>query len=409
MKITKKMRNQWTRKVSVVALGALALGMCVPALPVLANEGVTIAPVATAEATMPTLPTRISLTINQHAIDLVNAPLVVDDTVLIPVREVLETLDYMVEWVEECKKIWVMKSTEHYSHYVSIMTASNHLEILFVGESVVGNRAKCLLLPNNEKAPVQVINGCTYAPLSILEDGFGYTVTWDELTQSIHIQSDDTPIVYPPSDESWLAEVAIFCDSMEFPPYTRPDIDYCTKEYREWLERAQNDTEVVVPPIELFDFEGVNLDAIAPSTSDAPTINIAPMNKDENTLSPDEYALEVVRLVNIERVKVGLNELAVLPELMEAAQIRANDLLTLFSHQRPDGTWTTSGLKDIQRTVAWGAENIGKGQMTPEVVMRDWMASEGHKKAILSQNYAYIGVGYIDDAWVQVFGFPKYE
>ena len=49
-------------------------------------------------------------------------------------------------------------------------------------------------------------------------------------------------------------------------------------------------------------------------------------------------AEEVVRLVNKERKRLGLNELVIDEAMMTAAETRAKEQKTLFSHTRPDGS-----------------------------------------------------------------------
>lgn len=49
-------------------------------------------------------------------------------------------------------------------------------------------------------------------------------------------------------------------------------------------------------------------------------------------------ALKVVELTNAERKKRGLHPLEVDDKLMELAQVRAEEVSTKYSHERPDGT-----------------------------------------------------------------------
>ena len=88
--------------------------------------------------------------------------------------------------------------------------------------------------------------------------------------------------------------------------------------------------------------------------------------------------------------------------LSAAACIRAREIVTSFSHTRPDGgsfSTVTSG--------AYG-ENIAKGQQSAARVMAAWMSSSGHRASILNSRwstigicaYEYNGVMY----WVQLFG-----
>ena len=84
---------------------------------------------------------------------------------------------------------------------------------------------------------------------------------------------------------------------------------------------------------------------------------------------------------------------------MELAQIRAEEVSTKYSHERPDGT-------RVSETYICG-ENIG-ARKTAAIQVEKWMASEGHRHNILLERYKSIGVGYYkaDDGityWVQIF------
>ena len=67
-------------------------------------------------------------------------------------------------------------------------------------------------------------------------------------------------------------------------------------------------------------------------------------NGNNNTSKPDNsvssesrYISEVVRLVNAERAKEGLAALQMDSSLNSAAQVRAKEIVTSFSHTRPNG------------------------------------------------------------------------
>ena len=118
----------------------------------------------------------------------------------------------------------------------------------------------------------------------------------------------------------------------------------------------------------------------------------------------EDDALEVVRLVNEEREKQGLEPLDVDENLMELARIRAEELEGKFSHERPDGTHAAQ--------VFSGGENIAGDYTSPSAVMEAWMGSEGHRANILRERFHYIGVGCYQDTngdlyWVQLFSPRK--
>lgn len=126
----------------------------------------------------------------------------------------------------------------------------------------------------------------------------------------------------------------------------------------------------------------------------------APIVNDEEDAALES---EVLRLANLERDKKGLSSLTYSKELAAAADIRARELATSFSHNRPDGTtcFTVSEL-------VFG-ENIAMGQSSPSSVINSWMNSQGHKDNILNENFKISAIGYYNDGethyWVQLFGY----
>ena len=121
----------------------------------------------------------------------------------------------------------------------------------------------------------------------------------------------------------------------------------------------------------------------------------------------NSYVDEVLRLVNIERTKNGLSELTTNTTLQQAAQQRAIEIKSVFSHTRPDGTSCFTALDDFNISYRAAGENIAYGQKTPEEVVQGWMNSEGHRANILSSKFGKIGIGcYSSNGtyyWTQLF------
>ncbi len=116
-------------------------------------------------------------------------------------------------------------------------------------------------------------------------------------------------------------------------------------------------------------------------------------------------AYEVLELVNKERKAEGLNELKMDKDLLDAAMIRASELVLNFSHTRPNGT---SCFTAINKPFSHMGENIAAGQSTSKYVMQCWMESPGHKANILTGDFTSIGIGCVKYGnvpyWVQLFG-----
>lgn len=141
---------------------------------------------------------------------------------------------------------------------------------------------------------------------------------------------------------------------------------------------------------------------------------------EENTASLDQlspntvaYRNEVLRLVNIERKKAGLNELTMTnTNLLKAAQRRANEIAVRYNppHTRLDGrSWSTVL---AEYNVFWRAtgENMAAGYQTPAEVVEGWMNSPGHRANILDEDFNQIGIGYAyrygtnySHYWIQIF------
>lgn len=123
------------------------------------------------------------------------------------------------------------------------------------------------------------------------------------------------------------------------------------------------------------------------------------------------FADEVVRLTNVEREKAGLSKLSGgYTALNAAATLRAQEIVTLFSHSRPNGTSCFTAMDEQGVSYMVAGENIAAGQSSPAQVMNGWMNSTGHRENILKENVNYIGVGcvYVPNSqygyyWVQMF------
>ena len=121
--------------------------------------------------------------------------------------------------------------------------------------------------------------------------------------------------------------------------------------------------------------------------------------------------LDVLKDTNLERGKEGLAPLTSLPELQRGAGIRAEELVTVTDHVRPDGTKWYTILDTLQLPpYIWGGENVAAGQHSAQGVVTAWMNSPGHRENILRDSYAHLGTGYYyaEDSfyktyWVQIF------
>jgi uncharacterized YkwD family protein len=119
------------------------------------------------------------------------------------------------------------------------------------------------------------------------------------------------------------------------------------------------------------------------------------------------YEQKVVDLTNQERAKYGLAALKADTALSKVAREKSLDMNKngYFSHTSPTYGSPFDMMKQFGISYQYAGENIAMGQRTPEEVVQAWMNSEGHRKNILSANFNYIGVGYVEQGnyWTQMF------
>ena len=123
----------------------------------------------------------------------------------------------------------------------------------------------------------------------------------------------------------------------------------------------------------------------------------------------ESMADQVFRLVNEIRAEYGLPAFKKLDPLTGAAQKRAAEISGYYSHTRPNGTNSYTVIKEYGLNYRTTGENIAAGQRTAQQVVNDWMGSTmGHREAILSSDYQYMGVGYVTLSSNDVQGLKYY-
>ena len=124
-----------------------------------------------------------------------------------------------------------------------------------------------------------------------------------------------------------------------------------------------------------------------------------------------KYIEEVVALVNKARVEAGVHELTIDYDLCRAAQVRAKECVTTFSHTRPDGTPYKTAIAEAGVVSNYTGENVATGHTSPQQVVSRLLKSEGHKANIINEKFTRIGIGleknvgnrYGGYAWSQLF------
>lgn len=119
--------------------------------------------------------------------------------------------------------------------------------------------------------------------------------------------------------------------------------------------------------------------------------------------SAGNYAEEMLALVNQARSEHGASALSLDSKLCDAANKRAQEIATKFSHTRPDGRDCFTVLDEYGVSYYGCGENIAMGSSSASSIFNMWMNSSGHRANILNSSFRYIGIGKYGNYWVQLF------
>lgn len=109
----------------------------------------------------------------------------------------------------------------------------------------------------------------------------------------------------------------------------------------------------------------------------------------------DMSASSLLSGTNSERAANGLGALALNGLLNQAAQNKANDMVTrdYWSHNTPDGQTPWTFIVAVGYSYQTAGENLAYGFTTATDTITGWMNSPGHRANILNTSYSEVGFG----------------
>ncbi|KXG76478.1 CAP domain-containing protein [Thermotalea metallivorans] len=109
-------------------------------------------------------------------------------------------------------------------------------------------------------------------------------------------------------------------------------------------------------------------------------------------LTPNEE--EMLRLLNGERVKRGLNPLKLDMEITKVARLKSQDMIdnNYFSHNSPTYGSPFDMMKQFGIKYIYAGENLA-GNPSVANAHESLMNSQGHRENILNPNFTHIGIG----------------
>lgn len=138
----------------------------------------------------------------------------------------------------------------------------------------------------------------------------------------------------------------------------------------------------------------------------------SPIADPAESADASDFGSGVLSLVNSHRSAAGLSSLKYSSSMQKAADTRAKECASSFSHTRPDGSRAYTALTERGLTFTAFGENLfaamGMDSVSAEFAVEQWMASPGHRDNIMKAEFTHmcIGVAYKGDEVyvVQLFG-----
>jgi hypothetical protein len=107
---------------------------------------------------------------------------------------------------------------------------------------------------------------------------------------------------------------------------------------------------------------------------------------------------QLIDFANQARIESGVSALKISPELVEAAQAKAQDMISkgYFAHISPEGVTPRYWVKKAGYNYIAAGENLARGFSDSKFVHQAWMNSPSHKENILDNKYQEIGMAIVE-------------
>ncbi len=100
-----------------------------------------------------------------------------------------------------------------------------------------------------------------------------------------------------------------------------------------------------------------------------------------------EFALNLFNKVNQHRQAIGVPALTWDDSLYNVAYVRSKEIVSCWSHTRPDGRGPETAYSDCGVKFKYAAENLAKYATTEDQALTSWLNSQSHKEALEDSLY----------------------
>lgn len=157
------------------------------------------------------------------------------------------------------------------------------------------------------------------------------------------------------------------------------------------------------------------LDAELAESEDLATLMVTPMKPEAQDVMFDNIAIAKqldpeeasgILMLNLIRIRVGIQPLAIDLKLGDASRDHSKDMRTLgfFAHESPVSGKTTPWDRAKLAGTSASGENIFYGRSDHNSAIMAWWYSPGHFKNMMNPGFRRIGLGRVEGHWTQMFG-----
>jgi hypothetical protein len=117
----------------------------------------------------------------------------------------------------------------------------------------------------------------------------------------------------------------------------------------------------------------------------------------------------LLSLTNQQRVAANLSPLVLNSKLSQAAEVKANDMITnnYWAHVSPTGVTPWTLIRQTGYQYQYAGENLAEDYSSAEAVVNAWMNSPGHRKNLLNPKLCEVGFASVGNITVQMMACPK--
>lgn len=366
--------------------------------------------------------------INNDSVNLDASPYISNNNTMIPLRFVSNALDISddsIYYDANNKSIYIKRDT---TDQMFIFQIGNNTIYTINNMSTKGSMDSGYSMENSAIAEIR--DSRTFIPFREIANIFDLDIGWEANTKTVSLatktvdsntysSNSNTTASANSSNNSGNSNIVVYKNTSNVTNTTnhiintQPNSNIYTDSRVDIISSNTTNATNSIPEINKTENTNVSLnttatfssttiskneDSIVDSSSNVNTV----VDKVSTPMTDDEMVLEVIRLINVERTKNGISPLEIYEPAMVIADAKSKDMAEndYLDHSDFNGFCLFELLYYNSDIVT---ENILSGQDTCEDIMASILKSTTHKANILNPEHKYIGVGYSDKKWTQIF------